>query len=103
MKQGKKIKDLQDEIKRLRKLGRIERLPMKGAIGGTIQRLREAREMTLSDLAVKSKCGKPLINRLETHPNQNPTFRNLCKVAKGLSISLSQLIFEWETDIKLKP
>lgn len=98
MKQSAKIRALQDEIKRLRKLGRIERLPKLGTIGGTVHRLREAREMTLSDLADKAKLAKGLIHRLECHPSQNPTFKTLCRASKGLSITLSQLIYEFETD-----
>lgn len=93
------ILSLQAEIKRLRKLGRVHRLPMAGTIGGTVQRLREGKEMTLSDLANKSKVGRSLMSRIETHPSQNPTFKTLCEIAQGLGIKMSDLMMAWEEQV----
>lgn len=93
------ILSLQAEIKRLRKLGRVHRLPMAGTIGGTVQRLREGKEMSLSELAVASKVEKCVVTRLETHFSQNPTLKTLCGIAKGMGIKMSELMAAWEGQV----
>lgn len=92
-----KIAELEAEVVRLRRVARVGREPRQG-FGGTIQRLREAKGMSLSDLARASGCGKPLVSRIETSSAPNIELRNLTKLASGLGLRPSEVLAAYESE-----
>lgn len=92
-----KIAELEAEVARLRKVARVGREPRRG-FGGTVQRLREERNMSVRDLARASGCGAPLVSRIETSDAPNIELKNLNKLAGGLGLRPSQLLAEVERD-----
>jgi DNA-binding Xre family transcriptional regulator len=91
-----KIAELEAEVAHLRKVGRV-REPRKG-FGGTIQRLRESKNITLSELARLSGCSKPSVSRIETQDVPNVKLRNILKLASGLGLRPSEVFAEYERE-----
>jgi len=61
-------------------------------IGGRIRALRLEREMTLPALADVSGLSKGLLSKLENSETPNPSLETLHKIAKALTITLSDLL-----------
>lgn len=93
----KKLAGLEAEVARLRRVVRVGREPRQG-FGGTIQRLREAKGMSLSDLARASGCGKPLVSRIEREDAPKVELRNLIRLASGLGMRPSELLAAYESE-----
>jgi len=94
---SQKIKDLQNEIKQLKKLGKVNREPKKG-LGGIIQKLREEKGMNMNDLAAKAICSNSSLSRIERSDNPNIGFQNLARIAKALRVSLTEMMVRLEED-----
>ncbi len=80
----------------LRKMGKV-REPRKG-FGGTIQRLRESKNLSLTELARLSGCSKPSVSRIETQEIPNVKLRNILKLASGLGLRPSEVFAEYERE-----
>jgi DNA-binding Xre family transcriptional regulator len=91
-----KIARLEAEVAHLRKVGRV-REPRKG-FGGTIQRLRESKNLSLTELARLSGCSKPSVSRIETQDVPNVKLRNILKLASGLGLRPSEVFAEYERE-----
>jgi len=63
-------------------------------LGRTIIELRAEQKITLSCLAEASGLGKGLLSKIETHPNPNPCYNTLRKIAGGLHMSMSAFLSE---------
>jgi ribosome-binding protein aMBF1 (putative translation factor) len=90
------LAEARSEVDRLRKMARTPREPLETALGGVIQEIRESQSMALQDLARRSGVSAGLLSRFESHPDANPTFNNLVKVAKALGKTLAEIIDLWE-------
>ena len=62
-------------------------------IGGKIKKIRKERRLNQADLAVKSKMSCNFIGLIERN-KQSPSVDSLYKLAEGLDMSISELIFE---------
>jgi transcriptional regulator with XRE-family HTH domain len=91
-----KIAELEAEVAHLRKVGRM-REPRKG-FGGTIQRLRESKNLSLTELARLSGCSKPSVSRIETQDIPNVKLRNILKLAFGLGLRPSEVFAVYERE-----
>lgn len=89
-----RIEQLEAEVKALRKLARTKRQPIKG-IGGVVQRLREDRLMTLSDVAQRSGLSKGLVCNIERGRLQNPGWSTIKRLADALTITPMLLVAEF--------
>lgn len=86
------------EVARLKNMARTPRAPIKGALGGIIQDLRETQGIRLRELALKSGVAAGLLSRLERCADANLTFHNLVKIARGLKTPVSAIIARWESE-----
>lgn len=84
------------EVERLRKMARTPREPLKKALGGVIQEIRESQSMALQDLSRRSGVSAGLVSRFESMEDANPTFNNLVKIASALGVPLWEIIRMWE-------
>lgn len=63
------------------------------ALGPTIRRIREARGLSLSDLARRSRVSASMLSRIE-RSEKNPTVPLACRIAEALDTTLSHLVGE---------
>lgn len=91
-----RIAELEAEVKRLKKLGRTKREPVKG-IGGVIQNLREGRNMGVQELAKAAGVNPGAISQIECGRNNNPGWKKIQSIAKGLKMKPSELVTAFET------
>ena len=61
------------------------------ALGSRIRALREAMNMSLRDLAVRSKVSAPMLSQVE-RGETSPTLQVAVRIAHGLELRLSQLL-----------
>lgn len=61
-------------------------------VGGRIRTLRAEREMTLDDLAQRSRLSKGLLSKLENKPDANPSLDTLFSIAEAFGVTLSDLL-----------
>lgn len=87
-----RLAEAEAEVARLKKISRSKREPIKGWIGGVIQREREARGLSVTDLANSSGVAKGQISRIESKPDANPNLETLFRIAEGLDIPLSEML-----------
>ena len=69
---------------------------------GTVRRLRKEKSISQYDLAQLSGISWRMISDIERGVKQ-PTLLSLMKLAKGLDISISQLIKEFIKDMGIRP
>jgi DNA-binding Xre family transcriptional regulator len=91
-----KIAKLEAQLACLRRTGRV-REPRSG-FGGTIQRLRESRNFSLTQLARLSGCSKPSLSRIETQDEPNIKLRNILRLAAGLGLRPSEVFAAYERE-----
>ena len=91
-----KIAKLEAENTHLRKVGRV-REPKHG-FGGTLQRLREQKNLSLTELAHLSGCSKPSVSRIERQDAPNIKLCNILKLAAGLGLKPSEVFAEYEKE-----
>jgi DNA-binding XRE family transcriptional regulator len=91
------LAEAQAEVARLRKAARCKREPLRGEIGGIIQQIREAKEMTLRDMATRSGVAAGLASRVEAKADANPNWNTLIKLAAALETPLSEIVARWES------
>lgn len=91
-----RIAELEEECRRLRKLGRTPREPVSG-FGGVVQLARENAGVTLTGLAQAASVSKGLLSRVEQDADANPTLATMQALARGLSLPLSALLLRVET------
>src|SRR4051794_41554160 len=61
------------------------------AIGPRVKALREAMDLSLRDLAVRSGVSAPMLSQVE-RGETSPTLQVAARIAAGLELSLSQLL-----------
>src|SRR5690242_8436156 len=66
----------------------VESLP---AIGPRVKALREAMDLSLRDLAVRSGVSAPMLSQVE-RGETSPTLQVAARIAAGLELRLSQLL-----------
>ena len=73
--------------------GKLDPDPNKGLklIGGRVRELREAKGLSISDLAIKAGMKRPNLSRLE-HGRHQPSLETLERIAESLGISVAQLV-----------
>lgn len=91
------ISRLEEECKRLKRMARRPHEPIAG-IGGTVQRLRHKKELSITQLANASKVSKGQISRLERVENANANLDTLERLATALGLKLSELILAYESE-----
>jgi transcriptional regulator with XRE-family HTH domain len=62
-----------------------------GAVGNRIRALREGMDLSLRDLAERSRVSAPMLSQVE-RGETSPTLSTAAKIAAGLELSLSQLL-----------
>jgi transcriptional regulator with XRE-family HTH domain len=62
-----------------------------GALGSRIRALREAMDLSLRDLALRSKVSAPMLSQVE-RGETSPTLQVAVRIAHGLELRLSQLL-----------
>src|SRR5215475_2956704 len=62
-----------------------------GAIGDRVRSLREAMDLSLRDLAERSGVSAPMLSQVE-RGETSPTLSVAARIARGLDLSLSQLL-----------
>src|SRR6188474_574415 len=65
--------------------------PTNGAIGERVRSLREAMDLSLRDLAERSGVSAPMLSQVE-RGETSPTLAVAEKIARGLDLTLSQLL-----------
>ena len=93
-----KLAEAQAEVARLLKAARCKREPLRGEIGGIIQQIREAKEMSLRDMATRSGVAAGLASRVEAKADANPNWNTLVKLAAALETPLSEIVARWEAE-----
>lgn len=91
-----KVARLEAQLACLRRTGRV-REPRSG-FGGTIQRLRESRNLSLTQLARLSGCSKPSLSRIETQDEPNIKLHNILRLAEGLGLRPSEVFAAYERE-----
>lgn len=91
---------MEEELKRLRRLGRTKREPVAG-IGGTVQRLREKKGLGLRELATASLMSAGSISRLEQEVNANPNLNTIERLAVGLELTTLELVAAYMREKRL--
>lgn len=56
-----------------------------------IKKIREEKEMTLSDLARKAKISKSYLSELENGKKKNASLVTICKIASALGVPAKDL------------
>lgn len=92
-----KVAELEEECRRLRRMARCPHEPVAG-IGGTILRLRQRKELSITQLANASKVSKGQISRLEREENANANLKTLERLATALGLSVSELMKNYESE-----
>ncbi|MGB7726258.1 MAG: helix-turn-helix transcriptional regulator, partial [Dehalococcoidales bacterium] len=59
--------------------------------GERVRELREAKGLSISDLAIKAGMKRPNLSRLE-HGRHQPSLETLERIAESLGISVAQLV-----------
>jgi DNA-binding XRE family transcriptional regulator len=86
------LANAQAEVKRLKKLARCPREPLKGCLGGVIQQKREALGYTLHQLATISGVAVSQLSGFERNPRSNPTLNNVLKICRALMVLPSEMM-----------
>ena len=60
-------------------------------IGKNVRRFRQALKLSQEKLAQKSNLSTFVVSRIEVGKN-SPTYKTLCKLAKGLNVSVEELV-----------
>lgn len=71
------------------------------SIGKRIKQLRREKGLTLQELAARSGVSPGYISMLERGFKKSPTLEILKKLAKGLSVSLSEIIGEEIAELEM--
>jgi transcriptional regulator with XRE-family HTH domain len=61
-------------------------------VGSRIRSMRQERQLTLPALAATTGLSKGLLSKLENDKDSNPSLATLYRVAKGLNVTLSDLL-----------
>src|ERR1700749_2845818 len=76
----------------------VEPLP---AIGPRVKALREAMDLSLRDLALRSGVSAPMLSQVE-RGETSPTLQTAARIAAGLELRLSQLLrLDEETTVSI--
>jgi len=63
-------------------------------MGFRIKEMREAKNMTVAELAEKSGLSRQLIYNLEGEKESDPKFTTLMKIAEALETTIDQIFFK---------
>ncbi len=66
------------------------------SLGQRIKILRKQRSLTQEGLAMQAGVSYTTLTKIENEAIKNPSFESIAAIAKGLSISLDELIFAQE-------
>ena len=75
----------------LQKLSDDEEYPVVAELGRRVRQIRKDKCMTLTDLAEHSGVSRAMISKIE-RSEKTPTLGTIVKVAKGLEVTLSELL-----------
>lgn len=87
---------MRDQAERAEKVGRTRDLltgaqALSGQLGKTIQRLRKAYNLSLSDLAEQSGVAKSIISQIERNET-NPTLATIWRLSQALDVSIERVL-----------
>lgn len=68
-------------------------------LGTCIQRLRQEKGFTLSQLAAKTQISKSYLSHIERNIQSNPSIEVLMKIAFALEVDIQTLIMTKENEI----
>lgn len=71
------------------------------ALADNLKRIREARNLSLEQLAERTGVSKSMLRQIETS-NSNPTIATIWKIANGLRVSFTSLLREPEVEAEVK-
>ncbi len=72
-------------------------LAVSGQLGKTIQRLRKAYNLSLSELAEQSGVAKSIISQIERNET-NPTLATIWRLSQALDVSIERVLATYEDD-----
>src|SRR5262249_50385464 len=64
---------------------------LSGQLGKTVQRLRKAYSLSLSELSAQSGVAKSIISQIERHET-NPTLSTIWRLAQALDVSIDRVL-----------
>ena len=87
---------MREPVERVEKVGRTRDLltgaqALSGQLGKTIQRLRKAYNLSLSDLAEQSGVAKSIISQIERNET-NPTLATIWRLSQALDVSIERVL-----------
>ncbi|GJE59897.1 helix-turn-helix domain-containing protein [Methylobacterium trifolii] len=87
---------MQDQAERVERVGRSRDLlsgaqVLSGQLGKTIQRLRKAYNLSLSELAEQSGVAKSIISQIERNET-NPTLATIWRLSQALDVSIERVL-----------
>jgi transcriptional regulator with XRE-family HTH domain len=77
---------------------RTKRLPMKGTLGGVIQRLRQEQNLSLFEMAAACVIQRSSLHYIELNERSTHGIPVMHRIALSLGMKLSALISIWEED-----
>ncbi|MFD6548653.1 helix-turn-helix domain-containing protein [Streptomyces sp. NPDC058398] len=75
-------------------------MDLAAGVGSRLKELREARRLSLSELARRSKIGKATLSELESG-RRNPTLETLYALTKALEVPLSSVLHDLEPPARI--
>lgn len=88
---SERIRIMEVEIQKLKRLGRVKRERV-GGFGGVVQGLREKAEKTLSEVSAQSGLSKGLLSDIEHGKRDNPEWKTLKAIAPALGVTVIELV-----------
>lgn len=64
------------------------------SIGENVRKIRIEKKLSQNDLSVLANMKQQTISKIETEPGNSPRTKTLLQLAKGLDVSLEELIKE---------
>lgn len=91
------IAELEEELRRVKRIARCPHSPIAG-IGGTIQRFRHKKQLSIDQVSAASKVSKGAISRMERVANCDARLSTLERLAAVLGVKVSDLILAYESE-----
>jgi ribosome-binding protein aMBF1 (putative translation factor) len=85
------IKELVDKVAKKQGFSPDKEQVLRSRVGKVVREARKAQELTLQDLAAKTKLSISLLSQIE-RGEANPTLQNIFRIAQSLDLQLSEIV-----------
>lgn len=86
----------------LKKASFTRREPIKGTLGGIIQKTRQAKGMSVGMLVHAAGISVGLVSKIERIDDHSPTLITITKIARALGLKAWELIKSYEDSMEVK-